>query len=83
LHRTFRTSPLIAEGKCLFESLLRDAAFRELHLKVLEQTHSSVPVPEDDRQRLQNALQTNGAQAVSKEERFALLSDADTLRALD
>lgn len=83
LHRTFRARPVVTDGECLFESLLRDATFRQLHLKVLEQTRSSVPVPEEDRARLQEVLQTEGAQAVSKEERYAVLSDAETLKTLE
>lgn len=83
LHQTFRTRPVVAEGESLFESLLHDATFRQLHLKVLEQTRSSVPVPEEDRLRLQEVLQTAGADAVSKEDRYAVLSDAETLKALD
>lgn len=83
LQQAFRSHPVVAEGECLFESLLRDPQFRQLHLKVLEQTGSSVPAAEQQRNNLQKALQNGAAQVVSDEDRFALLSDAETLRSLE
>ncbi len=83
LHQTFRIGPMATEGECLFERLLRDSTFRQLHVKVLEQTRSSVPVSEGQRLKLQETLQTAGANAVSKEDRYAVLSDAETLKQLD
>jgi membrane glycosyltransferase len=83
LQEAFQRTPIVGEGEGLFELLLRDAQFRKFHVNVLEQTHSEVPAGEEQRTLFQTALHQGDPAQVPSEDRFAFLSDAETLKTLD